>query len=693
MKNLIITAILTSVSGLSAFAQTQQAPSFILNQHLTGNQHYKASQFIEMGFNQGSTTGFEYNSVYSNGEFVAEIDPFMVFPPVEGEEGGPEGYENIVGDDGVVGATKGNLSVNEAGSAVYQIPLEFPGGISGMTPELSLVYNNSGSDGILGPGWSLGGLSVISCVPATRYHNGIRQAAYGNDLEDGAYTLDGQRLVPVFYKDDINFREYRTEMNVFSKIMRKANTSGGKDEAGKYFEVITKSGLTYIYGQNEDSRHSFYHVGTSKKYTISYYVNSIIDNMGNKITFEYNNDQDNGEITIKSIKYTFTDCSAGSAPIYSIDFGYKTRPNLLIYHLDYKTSTDDITVKTSTSNIIEKISCTHVETNTIVKEYILDYILRGPGSDDNKKNLYLYAVQEFGKNGDEEYNKTVFEWEEELQEYSFNETEIQLPETSYYSWTVYGNHQGDVVKNVKYLFIDVNLDGKTDILRTYQLQRKDLVNSAVVFTYFYVIEYLMKDSEGDYIKSEVYKHEDTSFSWTNFETYIIPGDFDGDAFIDLMICSFNESKSLFYLVKNNGNNFGNNNILNIESISGFNNYYIPFLGDFNGDGISDLWFVPSSGSGNQIWRLGNKLDPLENNLDVRGDESLTYNAQIPNVTASNVRIVDFNGDGRSDIRFGNDKVYYLKPVSGQNTIQASSESVQFSNTKEAIMNIPGKLGQ
>lgn len=88
MKNLIITAILTSVSGLSAFAQTQQAPSFILNQHLTGNQHYKASQFIEMGLAPGSTTGFEYNAQTSGGEFIAEIDPFMVFPPEEGSLGG-----------------------------------------------------------------------------------------------------------------------------------------------------------------------------------------------------------------------------------------------------------------------------------------------------------------------------------------------------------------------------------------------------------------------------------------------------------------------------------------------------------------------------------------------------------------------------------------------------------------------------
>jgi RHS repeat-associated protein len=677
----IYTILVLTVCSFQLTAQ-QQAPNFTLYSQLSGIQKYEATEYIDM------VEGFEYKANNQSDIFHAKINPFLVFPPVGGEIGGPGG---LVGSDGVVGATKGSLSVNDAGSAVYQMPLEFPGGISGMTPELSLVYNSSGSDGILGPGWSLGGLSVISCVPATRYHNGIRQAAFGNDFEDGAYTLDGQRLVPVLYDDEAHdFREYRTEMNVFSKIIRLSTAVPGKDPAGSYFRVMTKSGLNYTYGRTLDSRHSFIHNETSASYTISYYVNSIDDNMGNKITFEYNNNQANGEITIKSIKYTYTDGSTGSVPIYSIDFFYKERPDLITYYLAYKTNTGDISVKTSTSKVIDSISCTHISTNTIVKEYILDYILRGPGNDDTKKTLHLNALQEYGKNRSEKYNKTVFEWEAEPQEYSFSETEKILPETFYYSWTVYGNHQGDIVKNVKYLFLDVNLDGKTDILRTYQLQRKNLINGDVVFTHFYVLEYLKKSSDGNYIMSEVYKHEDTPFSWT-FETYIVPGDFNGDAFIDLLICSADESKSFFNLIRNNGNNFGNNNILDTETLTGFNSNYHPFIGDYNGDGISDVWFVPLTGTGNQIWRLGNKDVPLEGNIDVSGDKTLTYDPQQITLSENSpLYIEDFNGDGRTDIKFGEEKVYFLKPESGQNTIEATSKNVSFNNMKEAIINEDNK---
>lgn len=498
MKSLITTSILIAVFGLSAFSQTQQAPNFFLNQPLTGNKHFRASQFIDMGVKPNNTTGFEYNAV-NNNEFIAEIDPFMVFPPEEGEFGGPIGNEIVVGNDGVVGATNGSLSVNDAGAAIYQIPLEFPGGISGMTPELSLVYNSSGPDGILGPGWSLGGLSVITCVPATRYHNGIRQAAFGNDFEDGAYTLDGQRLIPVLYRDNDNFREYRTETNVFSKIMRKAITSDSRDEAGKYFEVVTKTGLTYFYGKEGTSRHNFFHKGTSKEHTISYYVNCISDNLGNKINFEYFNDQGNGEISIKSIKYTLTEGAGGDIAIYSIDFDYKTRPDTLSYYLNYKTSSGDIIVKTSTSKVIEKISCTHIETNTIVKEYLLDYILRGPGNDDSKKILHLNAIQEFGKNRDEKYNKTVFEWEDEMT-FSLNESLSTLPAT------IYLEKESNPVRFIgepKYYLNDFNNDYKIDILRVYSVSEAGYSGNDPV--YYFVFEYLVKENN-DWI---IANHEST----------------------------------------------------------------------------------------------------------------------------------------------------------------------------------------
>lgn len=664
-------------SNLQLYGQ-HQAPNFTLNKQLYGKQEYQASQYIDM------IDGFGYKATSKSDVFHAKIDPFMVFPPEEGEVGGPIGAGGIVGEDGVVGATKGSLSVNDAGSAVYQIPLEFPGGISGMTPELSLVYNSSGPDGILGPGWSLGGLSVITCVPATRYHNGIRQAAFGNDYEDGAYALDGQRLVPVQYEDGINFREYRTEMDVFSKIMRKANTKGDRDEDGKYFEVMTKSGLTYIYGKTSDSRHTFRQTTNSASYTVSYYVSSISDNMGNRITFEYNNDWANGDITIKSIKYTILDngSSNGTAPIYSIDFFYKNRPDVLTHYLSYKTGSATVSVKTSTSKVIETISCAHISSNAIVKEYKLDYLLRGPGNDGTKKTLHLNSVQEFGKNREEKYNKTVFEWEDEMN-FSFTETQGNLPETFF---TKTG--PGRFISKPKYHLNDFNNDNKTDILRVYSVF-DNIVGSP---DYFVVLEYLQKTADGSWRITNYNKIQGLTFQQiTNDDFYIVLGDFNGDAFCDI-IFSYNkwewEEINNEWVKHHKGTlikHFENNNNFNFSENQLFNNNtQVAFVypGDFNGDGIRDLMMVNKTLE-QTSFKFGNSINPLQSNID----KGLIYPILTNTFIDQRIEIEDINGDGRDEIvqkpGYTNTRVV--------NFLEPESDNSNLIIRKSETLNIPSGL--
>jgi len=59
----------------------QQAPSFTLDQPLSGNQHFQASELIDM------IPDFEYTSAQGEG-FLAEIDPYLLFPPEGGIYGG-----------------------------------------------------------------------------------------------------------------------------------------------------------------------------------------------------------------------------------------------------------------------------------------------------------------------------------------------------------------------------------------------------------------------------------------------------------------------------------------------------------------------------------------------------------------------------------------------------------------------------
>ena len=80
--------------------------------------------------------------------------------------------ERALGD--LVGRLEGSFNVNDSGAAVYTVKIAVPPGTRGIEPELSLNYDSSGSDGLLGLGWSLGGLSAITrCPPNFALDEGV----------------------------------------------------------------------------------------------------------------------------------------------------------------------------------------------------------------------------------------------------------------------------------------------------------------------------------------------------------------------------------------------------------------------------------------------------------------------------------------------------------------------------------------
>ena len=97
--------------------------------------------------------------------------------------------------EAAVGRTQGIASVSDGGEAQYSIPLALPPGTNGMTPALSLDYRHRSQGGLLGVGWSIGGLSQITRCPRTVAQDGI--AARPQYSVADRFCLDGQRLVLV----------------------------------------------------------------------------------------------------------------------------------------------------------------------------------------------------------------------------------------------------------------------------------------------------------------------------------------------------------------------------------------------------------------------------------------------------------------------------------------------------------------
>lgn len=103
--------------------------------------------------------------------------------------------------------------VNPDGSFAHQIPIDIPPGTAGVQPNIGLVYNSNGGNGMAGIGWSLSGLPAIQ-----RVNNGSGINFDGNDT----YVGPGGKLVDVsgdrtlFHTEKESFADYIPNYTCFS---------------------------------------------------------------------------------------------------------------------------------------------------------------------------------------------------------------------------------------------------------------------------------------------------------------------------------------------------------------------------------------------------------------------------------------------------------------------------------------------
>ena len=132
------------------------------------------------------------------------------------------------------GEIAGRFSVNALGGGNYTIPIPLPYAPGGLTPELSLNYSSTAGEGLAGTGWSLNGLSSIRRCTQS-YAVDDQKVRVQHDSND-QYCLDGQRLV------NEGGALYRTMNDNFKKIER---ITGGGDNG---WEVTATDGTVYTYG-------------------------------------------------------------------------------------------------------------------------------------------------------------------------------------------------------------------------------------------------------------------------------------------------------------------------------------------------------------------------------------------------------------------------------------------------------------
>ncbi|MEX1993035.1 MAG: RHS repeat-associated core domain-containing protein [Steroidobacteraceae bacterium] len=221
-----------------------------------------------------------------------------------------------------VGRTPGAAAVTHDGEASYSIPLALPPGTNGMTPVISLEYRHRTQNGLLGVGWSFGGLSQIARCPRTIVQDGIASPLTLTSAD--RFCLDGQRLVA---SNGVAYgtagAEYRTEIESFARIRAIFGLGAGP----QYFVVESADGRVYEYGATPDSRVDGN--ATAIHPTVPariWALNRIRDRSGNVIDYAYTEEPTHGNFRVASIRYN-SNPAAGAAPSHQVSFFYENRPS------------------------------------------------------------------------------------------------------------------------------------------------------------------------------------------------------------------------------------------------------------------------------------------------------------------------------------------------------------------------------
>lgn len=222
----------------------------------------------------------------------------------------------------LAGAVGGDLSVSAHGSTRYSIRLSVPPGTAGLVPVLSLEYDSAAGSGMLGEGWSIGGLSSITRCGKTVVHDGLRRPVR-LDAED-PYCLDGARLIRLSGTHGAT-AEYRTELDAFGRI-----TSAGLRPAigPARWRVWSKSGQLLTYGATADASVE----APGAEPILSWALSRIEDRSGNYVSYHYTEDTATGEHYLSQIRYTGNSVS-GKSPYNAINFVYAARPDVWSGHV------------------------------------------------------------------------------------------------------------------------------------------------------------------------------------------------------------------------------------------------------------------------------------------------------------------------------------------------------------------------
>ncbi|WP_017454496.1 FG-GAP-like repeat-containing protein, partial [Herbaspirillum rubrisubalbicans] len=532
-------------------------------------------------------------------------------------------------------STPGQFQISESGAATYTVPIQMPPGAGGMEPKLSLNYSSQANNGLLGVGWSLGGLGGISRCARTMAQDGVR-GSVNFDAND-RYCLDGQRLIAISGANGGDGTEYRTERESFAKIVSYGSVGNGP----AWFKVWTKSGQIMSYGATSDSS-----IKALGKNTVRLWaLNRIEDSVGNYQAISYYQDVSTGEFYPAAIDYTSSSRTATSSK-NTVQFVYDGRGDITTSYM----------AGSLVKNTVKLTQIKMYSANVYVFSWVIGYGVVSPG--DTSKITWMQMC-----NSENNCLPSVkYQWS---------------PSPTGYGGERWATRAGSFAASQKWLVGDFNGDGRDDLVNVFADAAGNFtadvhINKGDRFEiqrwqsdggwYSSDDRIFVADVNGDgkadlihvfsdngAISIDVYQSTGTSFQGKRWETRggfysaanhnILIADMDGDGRPDIVDVFNDNNLASIDVHLNNGSSFQGSRWK--TQIGGFSQDQKWYAADVNGDGRADLI--------NVFAENGNLSVDVHVNNGSGFDSSRWVNQNGWYGNDHPIFVADINGDGLADI--------------------------------------------
>ncbi|MCT4603045.1 MAG: hypothetical protein N4A59_09125, partial [Marinifilum sp.] len=579
------------------------------------------------------------------------------------------------------------------GGRTYNIPIQLVPGREAAQLQLGITYNHQAGNGILGKGWNISGLSVITRGNYSIYCDGKTSPA-GNTLNDPFY-LDGKRLIKISQNSSIVF--YQSEQG---NIKVEGIISSGNI---KYFRVRYPNGGIAILGYP-------YQIINTQVYPIIEYSDvhhNVID---------YNYHHTNNQFRINTINYG-RNSQQGNSNYASVHFAYTQRDDVsFVWNMGVKTNSNYLL-----SSIVSKDNSNPVRTYRFSYSGQMQKLLSKVECNANGSELNPLAFY-YGENNQlQAINKLTTNLGSWFSNTSVNNLAIKKgkfsawsdddglivypPKTAYHEYYKSGNwnhHSKKYYQNLMHPDQEILVYHGLESSFHYPQKTKTGTGFIDMFSAdvdknnlgeeVVKINMTNDDNVYDRIEFSIYKSAPASsggglafwkkktfrtrtiLSWHNSRSvhpkFFYPGDFNGDGINEIFAISCNhplgkqEVSSRCYLFDlQSGTKKFDWHVFNFNikfNTNGENNdRIIPF--DYDADGKTDIGLINSSGLHIYTFKISGSSYSL---VKVGSNSAITIN----NIKNKRFMFGEFNGDGKVDMLLSPQEsyttnAYYVIPVS------------------------------